>query len=212
LLIDGGIGMDSRLVDAAANMDNLRKTRGCTDEEYTLALRCQDQPNLAELDRAGAQVMQHADGHPHLSYHVATTLDLHAGVMATTGAEPGNVSDQADFLFRVDEAVETPAERGLAVKAVVADKGHRSGKRLAGLEEQEVVALITSPATARGKLGSGEKTLPLTPIAIRSSVRQACCDGGRSRRERPGSIRRGGATADSALTLGAARRARPSGV
>ena len=34
-------------------------------------------------------------------------------MIVTAGAELANVSDQADFLPRVDEAVETLAERGL---------------------------------------------------------------------------------------------------
>src|SRR2546425_12877917 len=69
-----------------------------------------------------ARVMQHADGHTHLSYRAGTTVDLETGVIVTADAELANVSDQADFLFRVDEAVETLAERGLTVAAVVADK------------------------------------------------------------------------------------------
>jgi len=98
-------------------------------------------------------VMQHADGHTHLSYRVDTTVDLESGVIVTAGAELANVSDQADFLPRVDEAVETLAERGLSVRAVVADKGHHSGENLAGLEERELVGLVSSPHTARGKPG-----------------------------------------------------------
>src|SRR5205085_2393651 len=53
----------------------------------------------------------------------------------------------------VDEAMETLAERGLAVQAVVADQGHHSGENLAGLEERELVGLVSSPNTARGKPG-----------------------------------------------------------
>jgi hypothetical protein len=97
--------------------------------------------------------MQHADGHTHLSYRVDTTVDLETGVIVTAGAELGNVSDQAEFLVRVEEAVETLAERGLAVQAVVADKGHHSGENLAGLAERQLVGLISSPNTTRGKPG-----------------------------------------------------------
>jgi transposase len=170
------IGTDSTLVDAHASMDSLRhKTLGCTDEEYVLALRRQDQPTAtreaaAAADRKRgrgkasnqewqsptdpeARVMQHADGHTHLSYRVDTTVDLESGVIVTAGAELANVSDQADFLPRVDEAVETLAERGLSVRAVVADKGHHSGENLAGLEARELVGLIASPNTARGQPG-----------------------------------------------------------
>ena len=156
LLKGRAVGTDSTLVDANASMDSLRhKTLGCTYEEYIVALRRQDQPTAtreaaAAQDRKRgngkasnqewesrtdpqARVMQHADGHTHLSYRVDTTVDLETGVIVTAGAEWGNVSDQADFLGRVDETVETLAERGLAVAAVVADKGHHSGENLAGL-------------------------------------------------------------------------------
>jgi transposase len=176
LLKGRAIGTDSTVVDANASMDSLRhKTLGCTYEEYILALRRQDQPTATREDAAAqdrkrgsgkasnqewgsrtdpeARVMQHADGHTHLSYRVDTTVDLETGVIVTAGAELGNVSDQADFLPRVDEAVETLTERGLAVRAVVADKGHHSGENLAGLEERELVGLIASPNTARGKPG-----------------------------------------------------------
>jgi transposase len=176
LLKGRAIGTDSTVVDANASMDSLRhKTLGCTYEEYILALRRQDQPAatqgeaVAEDRKRGsgkasnqewesrtdpeARVMQHADGHTHLSYRVDTTVDLETGVIVTAGAELANVSDQADFLGRVDEAVETLAERGLAVRGVVADKGHHSGENLAGLAERELVGLISSPNTARGKAG-----------------------------------------------------------
>jgi transposase len=170
------IGTDSTMIDANASMDSLRhKTLGCTYEEYILALRRQDQPEatpgeaVAEDRKRGsgkasnqqwesrtdpeARVMQHADGHTHLSYRADTTVDLETGVIVVAEAELANVSDQADFLERVDEAVETLAERGLSVQAVVADKGHHSGENLAGLEERELVGLIASPNTARGQPG-----------------------------------------------------------
>jgi len=176
LLKGRAIGTDSTVVDAHASMDSLRhKTLGCPYEEYILALRRQDQPKatpgqaIAEDRKRGrgkasnqewesgtdpeARITQHADGHTHLSYRVDTTVDLETGVIVTAGAALANVSDQADFLFRVDEATETLAERGLAVQAVVADKGHHSGENLAGLEERALVGLISSPTTARGKPG-----------------------------------------------------------
>src|SRR5438132_1304272 len=175
LLKGRAVGTDSTQVDANASMDSLRhKTLGCTYEEYVLALKRQDQPEAtpseakaADRKRSGkasnqdwqsstdpeAKVMQHADGHTHLSYRVDTTVDLETGVIISAGAELANVSDQADFLPRVDEAVETLAERGLAVRAVVADKGHHSGENLAGLEERELVGLGASPHTARGQPG-----------------------------------------------------------
>ena len=39
------------------------------------------------------------------------------------------------------------------MRAVVADKGHHSGENLAGLEERELVGLVSSPNTARGEPG-----------------------------------------------------------
>src|SRR5436305_747145 len=93
------VGTDSTRIDANASMDSLRhKTLGCTYEEYILALRRQDQPAatpgeaIAEDRKRGsgkasnqewesrtdpeARVMQHADGHTHLSYRADTTVDL----------------------------------------------------------------------------------------------------------------------------------------
>jgi transposase len=169
------VGTDSTLVDANASMDSLRhKTLGCTYEEYVVALRRQDEPQAtreqaraADRHRPGkasnetwgsptdpeARIAPHADGHTHLSYRVDTTVDLQTGVIITAGAELAHTSDQADFLLRVDEAVETLAERGLIVTAVVADKGHHSGENLAGLQERQLVGLVSSPTTARGAEG-----------------------------------------------------------
>jgi transposase len=176
LLKGRAVGTDSTQVDANASMDSLRhKTLGCTYEEYIVALRRQDQPQATREEAAAqdrkrgngkasnqewesrtdpeARVMQHADGHTHLSYRVDTTVDLETGVIVTAGAELAHVSDQADFLQRVDEATETLAERGLALQAVVADKGHHSGENLAGIEERGLVGLISSPNTSRGAPG-----------------------------------------------------------
>jgi transposase len=175
LLKGKAVGTDSTLVDANASMDSLRhKTLGCTYEEYVVALKRQDEPKAtreeakaADRQRAGkasneawvsqsdpeARVMQHADGHTHLSYRVDTTVDLQTGVIVTAGAELANISDQADFLLRVDEAVGMLSERGLMVTAVVADKGHHSGENLAGLQERGLVSLVSSPTTARGAEG-----------------------------------------------------------
>jgi len=176
LLKGRAVGTDSTQIDANASMDSLKhKTLGCTYEEYVLALRRQDQPEAtrgeaktADKKRGAgkasnrdwesttdpeARVMQHNDGHTHLSYRVDTTVDLETGVIVTVGAELANVSDQADFLVRVDEAEVILAERGLELVAVVADKGHHSGENLAGLEERELVGLISSPRTERGAPG-----------------------------------------------------------
>ena len=124
--------------------------------------------------------MQHADGHTHLSYRVDTTVDLETGVIVTAGAELANVSDQADFLQRVDEATGTLAERGLTLMAVVADKGHHSGENLAGVEERGLVGLISSPNTSRGAPGfrredftyDAERDLFLCPIGVELRRRQ----------------------------------------
>lgn len=176
LLKGRAVGTDSTEIDANASMDSLKhKTLGCTYEEYVLALRRQDQPdaNRDDAKRADkkrgagkasnqdwesstdpqARVMQHNDGHTPLSYRVDTTVDLETGVIVTAGAELANVSDQTDFLARVDEAEVVLAERGLELVVVVADKGHHSGENLAGLEERELVGLISSPRTERGAPG-----------------------------------------------------------
>jgi Transposase DDE domain len=72
------------------------------------------------------------------------------------------------------------AERGLELQAVVADKGHHSGENLAGLEERELVGLISSPNTARGKPGfqrqdftyDAEHDLFLCPMGVLLRRRQ----------------------------------------
>ena len=71
-----------------------------------------------------SRVMQHSDGHTHLSYKVDTTLDLETGVIVSAGASFANISDQADFLEHVDAAREVLCRRGMDVVAAVADKGH----------------------------------------------------------------------------------------
>jgi len=152
-----------------ASMDSLHhKELGCTYEEYMLAMRRQDTPESTKAEamqedkeRKGkasnrdwesgtdseSRITQHADGHTHLSYKVDTSIDLETGIIVCAGAELANVSDQSDFLLRVDEATETLAERGLSVEVVVADKGHHSGENLAGMEERSPIALISSPKT-----------------------------------------------------------------
>ena len=156
LLKGRAIGTDSTLVDANASMDSLHhKELGCDYEEFMLALRRQDAPDAtkgeaiqADRDREGkagnsdwesatdpdARVMQHADGHTHLSYKIDTAVDLETGVVVNVGADHANLSDQSDFLSKVDEADGALAERGLSLEAVVADKGHHSGENLRGIE------------------------------------------------------------------------------
>ncbi len=175
LLKGRAVGMDSTQVDANASMDSLRhKTLGCTYEEYILALRRQDLPDAtrqeaadADRDRKGkasnqhwesptdpeARIMQHADGHTHLSYRVDATVDLETGVIVAVGADFANVSDQADCLLRADEATVALAERGLKLVAVVADKGFHSQDNLAGLAERGLFTVIASRNTERGQPG-----------------------------------------------------------
>src|SRR6266700_1342396 len=144
LLQGRAIGTDSTLVDANASMDSLRhKTLGCTYEEYIVALRRQDQPTATREEAAAADRKRGSGKASNQDW--ASPTDPDAGL--------ANVSDPADFLFRVDEAVETLAERGLTVAAVVADKGHHRGENLAGLEERGRVGLVASPNTARGQPG-----------------------------------------------------------
>jgi transposase len=169
------VGMDSTAIDANASMDSLRhKEMGCTYEEFMLALKRQDNADAtkseameADKKREGkasnrvwqsttdpqSRVIQHSDGHTHLSYRVDTSVDLETGVILCAGAELANVSDQTDFLGRVDEVTQTVSEMGLDVKVIVADKGHHSGENLAGMQERDPVALISSPKTSRGKPG-----------------------------------------------------------
>lgn len=175
LLRGRALGTDSSLVDANASMDSLRhKELGCSYEEYVLALRRQDDPDAtrneaveADKCRKGkasnsdwesttdseSRVMQHADGHTHLSYKVDASVDLETGVIVAAGADLANVSDQSDCLERVDEAKEALEERGLSPVAVVMDKGHHSGENLVGVEERGLVPLISSPNQNRGAPG-----------------------------------------------------------
>jgi len=175
LLKGRALGTDSTLVDASASMDSLRhKELGCSYEEFVLALRRQDSPDAtksearqADRRREGkasnsewesgtdpeAKIMQHSDGHTHLSYKVDTTVDLETGVIVSAGADLANVSDQSDCLQRVDEAIEALAKRGLEPEVVVADKGHHSGGNLAGIAERGLVPLISSPNHNRGNPG-----------------------------------------------------------
>ena len=169
------VGTDSTAIDANASMDSLRhKEVGCSYEEFMLAMRRADDADAtkseameADKKREGkasnrvwesktdseSRVIQHSDGHTHLSYRVDTSVDLETGIILCAGAEMANVSDQTDFLERVDEVTETVSEMGLNVEVIVADKGHHSGANLAGMEQRSPVALISSPKTSRGKAG-----------------------------------------------------------
>jgi len=175
LLKGRAIGVDSTQIDANASMDSLKhKELGCTYEEYMLALKRQDTPDATKGDamnsdkkRKGkasnrdwesssdpeSKVMQHSDGHTHLSYKVDTTVDLETGAIVVAGASFANVSDQADFLEHVDAAREVLRERDMDVVAVVADKGHHSGENLTGIEERDIIGLISSPHVNSGAKG-----------------------------------------------------------
>ena len=175
LLKGRAIGTDSTMVDANASMDSLvHKELGCSYEEFVLALRRQDAPEstkgeaiAADRKRKGkagnaewesttdpdARVTQHSDGHTHLSYKIDTSVDLETGIIVTVDAEHANVSDQSDFLERVDEVETVLAEKGLTLEAVVADKGHHSGENLSGLEDRGMTGLVSSPNTNRGEPG-----------------------------------------------------------
>jgi len=175
LLKGRAVGMDSTLVDANASMDSLHhKQLGCSYEQYVLTLRRQDNPDASREEAAHAdknrkgkasnsdwesttdpesRIMQHNDGHTHLSYKVDTTVDLETGVIVSAGAELANISDQSDCLERVDEAKAALDSRGLSLEAVIGDKGHHSGENLAGIEERGLIPLIASPNQTRGNPG-----------------------------------------------------------
>jgi transposase len=175
LLKGRAIGTDSTQIDANASMDSLRhKELGCSYEEYVLALRRQDAPDATKGDAMSAdkkregkasnrdwesstdpesRVMQHSDGHTHLSYKVDTTVDLETGVIVAAGASSANISDQTDFLEHIDVACQVLSERGMGVVGVVADKGHHSGENLAGIEKRGLIGLVSSPNANRGADG-----------------------------------------------------------
>jgi len=175
LLKGRAVGTDSTLVDANASMDSLtHKELGCSYEDFMLALRRQDDPDATKSEAAQAdskrkakasnhdwesatdsdsRIMQHSDGHTHLSYKIDTTVDLETGVIVSTGADHANVSDQTDCLQRIDEATDQLAEHGKEVQAVVADKGHHSGVNLAGLNERGLIGLISSPSPGKKNPG-----------------------------------------------------------
>ncbi len=169
------LGMDSTTVDGNASMDSLvHKELGCTYEEFILALKRQDTPaatpdaaKTADKERKGkasnaewhspsdadARVMQHADKHTHLSYHLDATVDLESGVIVSVGADYADHSDQQTCLDRVDEAVENVEAVGGTPQMIVGDKGHHSGENLRGIEERGLIPLISSPAQTRGAEG-----------------------------------------------------------
>lgn len=169
------VGSDSTLVDANASMDSVRhKELGCSYDEYVLALQRQDNPDAtrqdavrADRDRAGkasnadwqsttdpqARIMQHSDGHTHLSYKIDASVDLQTGVIVSAGADFADVSDQSDCLERVDEAKQALVSRGFDPVAVVLDKGHHSAENLLGISERGLVPMISSPNRRCGKPG-----------------------------------------------------------
>ena len=175
-LVSGrALGMDSTTVDANASMDSLvHKELGCTYEEFMMALKRQDAPaatkdeaKVADKSRAGkasnaewvsptdteARVMQHADKHTHLSYHLDATVDLESGVIVAVGADFADHSDQQTCLDRVDAAVENVVAVGGTPQMIVGDKGHHSGENLRGIAERGLIPLISSPCQTRGAEG-----------------------------------------------------------
>lgn len=135
------VGTDSTAIDANASMDSLHhKGSGCSYEDYMLALRRQDDANATKSEAMEADKKREGKA----SNRVWESK---------TDPESADVSDQADFLARVDEVTETVSEMGLNVEVIVADKGHHSGENLAGMQERSCVALISSPKTSRGKPG-----------------------------------------------------------
>lgn len=169
------LGIDSTTVDANASMDSLvHKELNCTYDEFMVALKRQDAPEAtrdeaknADKNRAGkasnadwsspidpdARVMQHADKHTHLSYHIDATVDLESGVIVSVGADHADHSDQQTCLDRVDEAVENVKAVGGTPQMIVGDKGHHSGENLRGIEERRLIPLISSPCQTRGAEG-----------------------------------------------------------
>jgi transposase len=175
-LVSGrALGMDTTTVDANASMDSLvHKELGCTYEEFMISLKRQDAPDatlaeakVADSSRSGkasnadwvsptdpdARVMQHADKHTHLSYHIDATVDLESGVIVAIGADYADMSDQQTCLDRVDEAVANVQEVGGTPKMIVADKGHHSGENLRGILDRNLIPLISSPNSSRGSEG-----------------------------------------------------------
>ena len=74
-------------------------------------------------------------------------------MIVSAGADLANVSDQADCLERVDEAIEALGKRGLEPEVLVTDKGHHSGENLVGIQERGVIPLVSSPNRNTGRRG-----------------------------------------------------------
>ncbi len=182
-LVSGrALGMDSTTVDANASMDSLvHKELGCTYEDFILALKRQDTPEAtkddakaADKSRAGkasnaewnsptdpdARIMQHADKHTHLSYHIDAPVDLESGVIVAIGADYADHSDQQTCLDRVDEAVANVTAVGGTPQMIVGDKGHHSGENSRGIEARGLIPLISSPCHARGAEGFRRDNFP----------------------------------------------------
>ncbi|MHB9023055.1 MAG: transposase [Armatimonadota bacterium] len=179
------LGMDSTTVDANASMDSLvHKELGGTYEDFMVALKRQDTPDAtkdaaqaADKDRPGkasnavwsspsdpdARVMQHADKHTHLSYHVDATVDLESGVIVSVGADYADHGDQQTCLDRVDEAVEHVEAVGGTPQMIVGDKGHHSGENLRGIAERGLIPLTSSPCQTRGAEGFRRENFTFDP-------------------------------------------------
>jgi transposase len=169
------LGHDSTLAAANASKQRLvHKELGCTYEEYLLAVRRQDQPDVTKDEAATADKKHHLsvcnddwgsptdpdarmtkmkDGHTDLAYKVNVTVDLETGVIVAAGADTAAVSDRHDLLPCVDAATAHLEALGLTPHTVVTDKGYHSGENLAGLEERALIGLLTSPRPQLGPEG-----------------------------------------------------------
>lgn len=90
-----------------------------------------------------ARIMSPRDKRTHMYHRVDVGVDMDTGIILSAGAEVGNITDQIDFLQRVDEAVMALNERGYDPTVCVADSGHLNGPNLVGLEERGLTSVIT---------------------------------------------------------------------
>jgi transposase len=183
------LGTDSSYVDANASLDSLvHRELGCSYEEFMVAVRRQDEPELTAaeaqrrdrqahlpLDNATwvsttdpeARIRQHRDGHTHLSYTLETVVDLETGVVVQVSAEPADLGDTGTVLDRVEAACQALADLGLetAPRVLVADKGHEEGTVLEELEARGLVPLISSKRQSQGAPGFRQQDFSYNAVA-----------------------------------------------